>query len=245
MWILKVSIQQKKSVLNCGGACCDHSAPMGAKLKRIADSFTAKYWDLPEDLKSSALIKSTVLKWVLLDRNPQAQTLNKMINVHIDAVRLEKNVEKRKALAEALDKLNEQFEKHYGDKTEAFIPVTNHSLANEPENVLYNITDNVCMFKDHKNTNRCTIYNGVRSASGENIERPYACTAVGSLEHPCPWLNPKKLNDVVRQARENLASNGYDNLPNKVINDYVAQQYNLNQTWYEKIYQPFLKEKNV
>lgn len=227
----------------CKGSCCNHSAPMGAKLKRIADSFTAKYWDLPEDLKSTALIKSSVLKWVIMDSRPEAKTLEKMINIHMDALRFEQNAVKRKELAAAIDELNAKLEKIYGPY-EVFVPVTNQSLVNNVDDVLMSNTENVCMFKDHNKTNRCMIYNGVKSPAGEIIERPSACTTLGSSEQPCPWLNPEKLDDIVKKTRENLAKNGYRNLPNEVINNYVAEQYNLNQTWYEKIFKPFLENRN-
>lgn len=223
----------------CKGACCDHSTPFGPTLKRIADKICASYHTIPDNLKTAVLIKAPVVEWAVQSESIEVQTLNNLANTYIDAISRETNPEKVAELTKSLDKLNAKLETLLGNN-EAFLAITNPIFKNHPEEAVATDIPNICMFKDHGKTNKCTIYHGVPKENGEIVPRPYPCIEVGSENLPCPWLNPEKIGETFSRMRAHLARVGYRNIPDEVMQSYVAKQYNLNQTWYEKIYKPYL-----
>ena len=227
----------------CKGACCNHGTPMSATLKRIADKFNASYHSLPDDLKTSAIIKTPILKWIVDSSDIDLQRVNDMANIYIDAISREKNPENIKQLSKSLRQLNEKLEQMLGDE-ESFLTITRSQFLQNPQAVVFSNSVNPCAFKDHGKTNKCSIYGGITTSEGEFVDRPKPCYSVGSSELPCPWLNPEKLDEVVKKTRQNFAKVGYRNIPDNVLNDYIAKQFNLNEIWLEKIYKPFLKSEH-
>lgn len=138
----------------CKGACCNHGTPMNATLKKIADKFNATYYQLPDDLKSSALIKAPILNWVIDSSDIEAKRVDELANVYIDAISRENNPQKIEVLKEALELLNQKLESMLG-KDEAFLSITNPILTKNPQAALMSNTVNPCAFKDHGKTNKC------------------------------------------------------------------------------------------
>lgn len=226
----------------CKGACCDHGTPMSMTLKKIADKFNAAYYELPDNLKSNALIKAPILKWVIDSNDIEINRVNDLANLYIDSISREKNPEKIKELTNSLEMLNQKLESML-QNNEKFLQITNPSLRENPKAALFSYAINPCAFKDHGKTNKCSIYEGIKTSDGGFVDRPLPCRVVGSEELPCPWLNPEKLDDVVEKTKQNLARSGYRNIPDYAINNYIKEQFNLNETWMEKIYKPFLNNK--
>ena len=228
----------------CKGACCNHNTPFGPTLKRIADKICASYHTLPYNLKTAVLIKAPIVEWAVDSNNVEVQTINKLANTYIDAISRETNPEKIAELTKSLDKLNAKLEELLGDK-ESFLAITNPIFKDHPEQAIATDLPNICMFKDHGKTNKCTIYHGITLEDGKVVPRPQPCITVGSEELPCPWLNPEKTSETFSKMRAHLARVGYRNIPDEVMQSYVAKQYNLNQTWYEKIYKPYLESQGI
>ena len=225
----------------CKGACCNHGTSMSANLKIIADKFCASYHTMPENLKSAMLVKAPIIKWVVNSQNPTVQTLNKLANAHIDALSRETHPETIKELEQALSVLNKKLAE-LTNGSESFVAITNPELKNSSFMDVASNATNICMFKDHNQTNLCTIYNGVKSESGEIVGRPSPCLKFGGDELPCPWHKPEKYEDLYHNTKAMLEYNGYTGLPPKVIQQYIAEQYNLNRVFYEKIWLPYLEK---
>ena len=223
----------------CHGACCDHGTVMNAKLKIIADKLYTSYKMMADGLKSTLLIKSSIVKWVVNSENPEVQTLNKLANTYIDAISKETDSGKIKQLEELLTEINKKLKQLIGD-SELFTPVTNPELKDKSFFEVQVNAENICMFKD-RGTNLCAIYDGIKDESGEIVSRPMPCHKVGSDEAPCPWHNPEKYPELCYRTKARLENNGYVGIPMQVVQKYVADQYNLNEVFIEKIWQPFLK----
>lgn len=228
----------------CKGACCNHGTVMDANIKIIADKLCASYKTLPDNLKSVVLIKTPVVKWAVSSSSPEVHTLNNLANTYIDAISRETDPEKIRLLTAELDKLNKKLAEITQDN-EIFLPVTNPKLKDESDSALVSNGFNVCLFKDHDKTNLCTIYEGVKDETGRTVNRPSPCLKVGSDETPCPWHHPEKYGELYEQTRAMLAQHGYANLPQEVIQRYIAQQYNLNEVFAEKIWKPYLQTLDI
>jgi len=222
----------------CGGACCNHGTPMSANLKIIADKICASYQKASSDLKSNMLIKAPIVKWLVNSPNPEAKTLNNLANQYIDAISRETNPKKIEELQKCLDELNLKLKQITGEKEE-FLAITNPLFKNDSENVVTSGAPNICMFKDHGKTNACTIYDGVSYEGVSQPKRPYACTAVGGKEMACPWLEPEKYGETYRTMKRQYEQAGYPYIPQEVLQRHMAEQFNLNETWYEKIWKPY------
>ena len=228
----------------CKGACCNHGTVMNANLKIIVDKLCASCKTLPDDARSVVLIKTPVVKWIVSSNSCDVQKTNELVNTYIDAISKESNPEKIKLLQNKLDKLNKKLLEITGEN-EVFLPITNAELTGATKEAVVANGFNVCMFKDHGKTNLCTIYNGVKDETGKTIGRPSPCLDVGSDKQPCPWHNPEKYGELLHKTRTMLAKCGYNNLPTEVLQKYVAQQYNLNEVFLEKIWKPYLKSLGV
>ena len=224
----------------CKGACCNHGTAMGANLKKIADKLCASYRTIADELKSTILIKAPIVKWMVNSPYPEVNSLNELANTYIDAISRETNPEKVKALQQELDKINEKLaDWTYG--SEPFVAVTNPEIQDQSFFEVAANETNICMFKDHEKTNLCTIYDGVKDETGKITQRPSPCFKFGSDELPCPWHHPEKYVELYHKTKAMLQKNGYFGLPMERIQQYIAGQYNLNETFNEKIWQPYLK----
>lgn len=228
----------------CQGACCNHGTPMNSVLKKITDRLCVQYKNIPDNLKSTVLIKTPIVKWVVDSQNPDIISLNNLANIYIDAISRESNVEIIKKLEAELDALNDKLHELIGDKEE-FCAVTNPEIKDLSDYEIISSDINICMYKDHGKTNLCTIYDGIKDDEGNTVKRPYACFAIGSDVMPCPWHHPEKYAELCQKTREKLASMGYGMLPAQVIQQYVARQYNLNEVFIEKIWEPFIKKEEA
>jgi hypothetical protein len=228
----------------CGGACCNHGTPMSANLKIIADKICASYQKASNDLKSNMLIKAPIVKWLVNSSNPEAKTLNNLANQYIDAISRETNPKKNEELQKCLDELNAKLKQIIGEKEE-FLAITNPLFKNNSEAVVTSGESNICMFKDHGKSNACTIYDGVIYEGVSQHKRPHACLAVGGEEMPCPWLEPEKYSEVYHKMKAQYERVGYRNIPQDVLQHHIAEQYNLNETWFEKIWKPYYETLNL
>lgn len=224
----------------CKGACCDHGTMMNGVLKKFTDRLCSQYKTMPDNLKSAVLIKTPIVKWAVSSQNPDVISINNLANAYIDAISRETDKTVIQQLEAILELLNEKLCELLGDN-ETFCAVTNKDLANSSNDDIVTAGTNICMYKDHGKTNLCTIYHGIENSDGSKIERPSVCIKVGSDELPCPWHHPEKYAEICSKIGEALAYNGYGILPEKVIAQYVAQQYNLNETFIEKIWTPYIK----
>ena len=224
----------------CHGSCCNHGTAMGANLKIIADKICASYWKMSNELRSTLLIKTPIVKWVVNSKNPEIQTLNKLANTYIDAISKETDPVKIEQLEKTLTDINDTIKLIMGE-TESFLAVTNPALKDKTyEEVAANAT-NICMFKDHGKTNLCTIYDGIKDENGVTVNRPNPCLIIGSKTTPCPWHNPEKYPELCRQTKAMLELNGFEGLPMEIVQKYIAVQYNLNEVFMEKIWKPFIE----
>ncbi len=226
----------------CKGACCNHGAPMSATLKRIADKFNASYYQLPDSLKPKAIIKSPIIKWVVDSNDIEVNRVNDLANVIIDAISREKDPRNISALEESLEALNKKLESMLVDN-EKFLLITNPDLSKNPKAAMFSNVINPCAFKDGAKTNKCSIYGGIKVDENKIVDRPEPCHIFGSDEFPCPWHRPEKLDEIVEKTRQKLALMGYKKVPKSALDNYVKEQFNLNETWFEKIYKPFLDKK--
>ena len=219
----------------CKGACCNHGTPMNATLKKIVDKLCAQYHRIPDDLKSAVLIKAPVVKWVVNTSHPDVIMINKLANTYIDAIARETNPQKIEQLTAELDKLNKRLVEINAD-IDAYAPVTNPEFAEYNHSTLPANAWNVCMFKDHGKTNLCTIYNGIKTEEGVVVDRPKTCYVFGSDLLPCPWHQPDKYVELYKKFREFLPPG----MTQREIQQYIAEQFNLNKTFEEKIWKPYL-----
>jgi len=223
----------------CKGACCDHGTVMNANLKRITDKICSSYMTIADELKSTILIKAPIVKWLVNSPLPEVQSLNKLANTYIDAISREKDPKKIELLKIELDKINQKLLELTGE-SEPFVAVTNKELRDANFLEVQSNATNVCMYKDG-NTNLCTIYNGIKDESGNIESRPSPCFKFGSDELPCPWHHPEKYVELYHRTKAMLERNGYIGLPQETIQRYIAGQYNLNEIFNEKIWQPYLQ----
>lgn len=229
----------------CHGACCDHGTAMSANLKIITDKICASYRTIADNLKSSLLITTPVVKWVVNSKNPEVQTLNELANTYIDAISRETDAAKISQLEKLLTEINKKL-KSLTEDFESFVAVTNPELKDKSFlDVQVSKAKNVCMYKDDKKTNLCKIYNGIKDEKGIVEGRPSPCLKVGSSEAPCPWLNPEKYPELCYRTKALLENNGYTGISMETVQRYIAEQYNLNEVFIEKIWQPFLKTHNL
>ena len=224
----------------CKGACCNHGTAMNANLKKITDKLCASYTSISDSLKSIILIKAPIVKWLVNSPFPEVQSLNKLANTYIDAISKEKDPKKLDLLKIELDKINQKLLELTGE-SESFVAVTNKELKDANFWEVQSNATNICMYKDHGKTNLCTIYDGVKDENGNVQSRPSPCFKFGSDELPCPWHNPEKYVELYHKTKAMLARNGYIGLPQETIQRYIAGQYNLNEVFNEKIWQPYLQ----
>ena len=226
----------------CEGACCNHGTAMSANLKMITDKICALYKTMEDSFKSTMLLKTPVVKWVVNSQNPDVQTLNELANTYIDAISKETDFVKITKLQELLNEINAKIKALTGD-SEPFVAITNPELTDKSFFEVAANANNVCMFKDHGKTNLCSIYNGIQDENGTTVDRPSPCIKVGS-ELPCPWLHPEKYTELYHRTKAMLENHGYTGIPMQVIQRYIAEQYNLNEVFDEIIWQPYLKTLN-
>lgn len=224
----------------CQGTCCNHGTVMNANLKKITDKLCASYESIADSLKSTILIKAPIVKWLVNSPLPEVQSLNKLANTYIDAISKEKDSKRIELLKFELDKINQKLLELTGE-SEPFVAVTNKELRDANFLEVQSNATNICMYKDHGKTNLCTIYNGIKDENGNIQSRPSPCFKFGSDELPCPWHHPEKYIELYRQTKVLLEKNGYFGLPQEIIQRYIAEQYNLNKIFNEKIWQPYLQ----
>ena len=224
----------------CNGSCCDHGTVMNANLKRITDKICSSYQTIADDLKSNVLIKAPIVKWLVNSPIPQVQSLNKLANIYIDAIAREKDTNKIEQLKIELDKINKKLFERTGN-SEEFVAITNPELKDATFGEVQSNSTNICMYKDHGKTNLCTIYEGIKDENNKIESRPSPCLKFGGDELPCPWHHPEKYVELYHKIKDMLARNGYVGVPKEVIQNYIAEQYNLNEVFNEKIWQPYLQ----
>lgn len=224
----------------CHGACCNHGTVMNSKLKIFADKLCASYKLAANELKSTLLIKSPIVKWVVRSDNPQVQTLNNLANTYIDAISRETDVVKIRQLEEQLNEINKKMKSLIGE-SEPFLAITNPELKNMSFEEVASNKENICMFKDHEKTNLCSIYHGIKDENGIVTGRPSPCLKVGSDEAPCPWHHPEKYEELCLRTKAILECNGFMGIPMEVVQKYIAEQYNLNEVFIEKIWKPYIE----
>ena len=113
----------------CGGACCNTGTKMSGTIKKIADKLCAQYKSLPDNLKSIALIKAPIVKWVVNSNNIEVKHVTNLANTYIDAIKRETDPEKISQLTEELNKLNKKLIE-ITNNNECFLPVTNPEMKN-------------------------------------------------------------------------------------------------------------------
>lgn len=222
----------------CKGACCDHSSVMSASIKRATDNFLGDYYRFSQNIREKLPLKRIVYSWGLNTEDIAAKKINEQINKLIEQLHTEKSTDKLALITKSIDQLNKKLEEILGEN-EVFLPITNPIFKDEPQMAVVSGMPNICMYKD-PTTNKCTIYYGINTPEGKTIQRPTPCHTVGSDEYPCAWLNPEKFGEIVAKTQAMLAQHGYARLPQEVIFNYIAEQQNLNDTWAEKIYKPYL-----
>lgn len=227
----------------CKGACCDHATVLSMPLKRATDRLMGEYFKANLETRETLPLKRIVYSWGLDSQNVRALELNKQINELISELQEATSVDKITALMNKINELNTRLATLIDNTAECFLPITNKTFKDEPSMAVTSKLPNICMYKDPE-TNKCSIYYGLTTPEGETIQRPKPCHMVGSDEHPCPWLNPEKLNQTVARAKAMFAQHGY-RLPDETIVRYIADQHNLNDTWKELIYKPYLTSQGI
>ena len=227
----------------CKGACCDHSTVLSMPLKRATDRLMGEYFKSNNETRATLPIKKIIYTWALNTRDKKALELNEQINKLISKLQETTSKENITVISKNIDELNNKLATLIDTKAEIFLPITNPKFKNNPTEAVTSNLPNICMYKDPV-TNKCTIYHGLITPEKEIIQRPSPCHRVGSKDYPCPWHNPEKLEDTLYSTNAALASQGYK-VSKETIFRYVADQYNLNETWHELIYKPYLKSNNL
>lgn len=228
----------------CKGGCCDHSTVLPMALKKATDRLMGEYFKNNLANRATLPLKRIVYSWGLNSRNINALNINQQINKLIDELQETSSQEKIVSLTNQITQLNDELAKHIDNSAEIFLPITNPAFKENPAEAETSSSPNICMYKDPE-TNKCTIYYGLTTPEGEVINRPKPCHTVGSDEMPCPWLNPEKIGNLMNKTRALLAINGYYNIDDATLSLYIRQQHNLNETWEEKIYKPYLDSIGV
>lgn len=225
----------------CGGTCCNHGMVSNARFKKITDKLCTEYRMSDERKRKKSLIKIPVIKWFIRTDSLEIIAINELANTCIDTISKEKDKNRLAQLQKDLDNLNQKLIELTND-SEIFTPVTNHALKETTKEILTSNNVNICMYKDHKKTNLCSVHNGIKDEeTGCVISRPSPCSLFGSDKYPCPWHSPEKYGEIFTKMKELLEKTGHKGLSKEAINKYISEQYNLNKTFEEKIWQPYLK----
>lgn len=225
----------------CKGACCDHSTVMSMPLKIATDRLMGEFFKANPATRATLPIKKVLYSWGLDTINPQAKALNAQINQLLQELSKETSMERINFLNSKISELNRNLATLVNRTDEVFLPITNPKFINDPNEAVVSQEANTCMYKDPE-THKCSIYYGLQTPEGETLQRPKPCHEFGSDTIPCPWHSPEKLNDTIQAAYNTLAQHGQIHVPKEIILRYVGQQFNLNGTWRDEVYLPYLEK---